>query len=106
MAMTLDDLVELPWTWQGPNRITDSSGTSFEYRIEELPDFFVLGASLGEARREAVPALRAFLQSYLESGEVPTLPNSTSLWRFVVPWRSPTSEVRQPIWEFVPTKGA
>ena len=93
--MKIDELVELPWTWEGPNHIREGGNETFEYRVKELPDFFVLGESPQEARREAVPALRAFLQSYLENGEVPPVPANATSWRFTVPWRIAGSEASQ-----------
>jgi predicted RNase H-like HicB family nuclease len=83
MRPTTDQLLELPWTWEGPLEGTEDGVTYFEYRIRELPDFFVAGETLEEADRERIPALRAFLESYVEDGEVPPLPAPT--WR-VLAW--------------------
>ncbi len=69
----LEGLVRQPWTWVGPRRIDDES-PYYELRILELPDFFVAGDTPEETLAEAEEALRAFLESYVAEGELPTLP--------------------------------
>lgn len=81
--MTLDDMVALPWSWEGPREVQDDGNTYFELVIRELPDFFVAGKSRDEVLAEAVPALTEFLRSYLDNHEVPPLPDSRN-WRFSV----------------------
>jgi hypothetical protein len=73
--MTLRDLLLLPWTWSDPTFVPDPDGAYWELRIRELPDFFVAAAGRDEVVEEAPRALAAFLQSYLDHGQVPPLPN-------------------------------
>jgi predicted RNase H-like HicB family nuclease len=63
-----------PWSWVGPSRHRDARGTYYEMRIRELSDFFVAGRTRNEVVTEAAAALRAFLSSYVEAGEVPPMP--------------------------------
>ena len=73
--MELNKLTHLPWGWQGPTEVRQPGTASyFEIRIRELPDFFVAGATREEALAQSGPALRAFLQSYVDNGEIPPLP--------------------------------
>lgn len=73
--MKLGELTRLGWTWQGPVEVQDPvTGPHFEIRIRELPEYFAAGATREEAMVAAVPALRAFLQSYLDNGEQPPMP--------------------------------
>jgi predicted RNase H-like HicB family nuclease len=79
--MNIDDLMMLPWTWQGPRPVAEGDEiTHYELRVAELPDFFVAGESAKEAREEAAPALRAFLESYLEAGDLPPMPTRPDHW--------------------------
>jgi predicted RNase H-like HicB family nuclease len=79
--MTIDELMALPWTWQGPALVQDEGEAPYyELRVAELPDFFVIGQTAEEARAESSPALRAFLSSYVEVGEEPTLPKRAGIW--------------------------
>lgn len=73
--MTLDELMLLPWTLQGPTYVPDPDGAYWELRIEELPEFFVAAAGPGELMEETPHALATYLQSYLERGQMPPLPN-------------------------------
>jgi predicted RNase H-like HicB family nuclease len=73
-------LAALPWSWQGPSPLPADEGPGFELRITELPDFFVAGATKEETLREAVPALVAFLESYVQGGQQPPLPAEPALW--------------------------
>src|SRR5262245_25595879 len=84
--MTLEQLLKQPWTWEGPRRGTESGETFFEYRIRELPDFFVAGETPEEADRERIPALRAFLESYVDNGEMPPLPAVVAAAGFFLIW--------------------
>jgi len=81
--MTLDEMVGLPWTWDGPRRVLEGDQAHYELAIKELPDFFVAGTTREDALAEAAPALRAFLQSYLEHDETPPLPDR-HVWRITV----------------------
>ena len=79
--MNLEQLMALPWTWQGPRRVeADNEVPFYELRVAELPDFFVAAATSEAARMEASPALRAFLRSYLDVGETPPLPKRRRHW--------------------------
>lgn len=80
--MTMADLLRLSWGWSGP-ALAEEPGCDphFELRIAELPDFFVAGRSREEVLAASQPALKAFLQSYLDHGEEPPLPaNQTPSW--------------------------
>jgi len=80
---TIDELVRLPWTWQGPTLRKEDDAEYWELRIAELRDFFVAGETRDEVVWEALPALRGFLDSYLSNGELPPLPQPTS-WRLYI----------------------
>jgi predicted RNase H-like HicB family nuclease len=84
-AWTLDELMDLPWTWQGPREVRDD-GTHWEIQVAELPDFFVAGESYDEVLRELPTALRAFLASYLDRGETPPIPKHPEWWRVMKVW--------------------
>jgi len=75
--MTVEELLAYPWTWQGPFRVVDGGQQHWEMRVAELPGFFVAGETGDDVRREAIEALRAYLESFLESGD--QLP-FTSAW--------------------------
>lgn len=91
--MTLEELVELPWTWRGPQEVADEAGTCYTLLIDELPDFMVAADTAQEVQVEAASALREFLRSYLENGEVPPLPETQEpKWRFHVPGRPMRAE--------------
>lgn len=62
--MVYEVLLGRPWGWVGPVEVTDEGATHFELRIRDLPDFFVAGVSRADVLNEALPALRAFLDSY------------------------------------------
>ncbi len=99
--MTLDEMMGLAWGWMGPAEVHESGGTPhFEIRIRELPDFFVAGRSREEALAGSRPALRAFLQSYLDHGEAPPLPaRRTVSWvvrRATMPLQRAIPRVRRP----------
>jgi len=46
----------------------------WEIRVEELPEFFVAGETRDEVLREYLPALEAYLDSFIEAKELPPLP--------------------------------
>ena len=73
--MTLGDMLHFPWSWEGPIEAQEpGEDPHFEIRVKELPDFFVAGKTREEALANCLPALRAFLQSYIDAGEEPPLP--------------------------------
>jgi hypothetical protein len=74
-AMSLDDMLQLSWTWDGPRRVESTEdGSYYEIRVKELPEFFVAGATADEVIAGSLPALRSFLQSFIDHGEQPPLP--------------------------------
>jgi predicted RNase H-like HicB family nuclease len=77
--MTIDDLLAQRWAVQGPKEHTDEHGNKhWEIRVAELPDFFVAGETIDEARDEYMPALRAFLEAVLGEGDAIQLPQNPS----------------------------
>lgn len=70
----VDELEARSWTWVGPTVREDEGRRSFEMRIRELPDFFVAAETREGVLQEKEEALRAFLLSYLDRGELPPLP--------------------------------
>jgi predicted RNase H-like HicB family nuclease len=75
LRLPLADLMHLPWGWQGPTEVREPGEEPyFEIRIRELPDYFVAGRTREEVLTACAPALRAFLQSYLDADEMPPLP--------------------------------
>src|SRR4051812_15803250 len=73
--LTIDEMMRLRWGWQGPVQVRETGGdTYFEIRIAELPEFFVAGATREEVLSGAGPALRSFLQTYLDAGDPLPLP--------------------------------
>lgn len=84
MAYTLEQLLRLPWTYQGPRQTGEGEDSCWELRIAELPGFLVAGFTRDEVLVELFPALRTFLESYLEHNEVPPLPADPDLWRMVL----------------------
>jgi predicted RNase H-like HicB family nuclease len=79
--MTAAQMALLRWTFDGPHfRQPRLDETYFELRVKELPDFVVLGESVEEVLAEVTPALEAFLQSYLDAGEQPPLPEHRHVW--------------------------
>lgn len=87
--MTVDDVVRLPWAWREPRLVEEDGQAHLEMRIDDLPEFFVAGATEEEVRAEAEPALRAYLASYLENGEVPPLPRNFAVaWNLHIPYQA------------------
>lgn len=78
--MTINELMRARWSVRGPRRVVDGETAHWEIRVDELPDFFVAAESPDEALDEYLPALKAFLESYLEAGEQPTLPPAPKTW--------------------------
>ena len=74
--MTVDQMMGLRWGWQGPLEIREpDEDPYFEIRIRELPEFFVAGRTREEVLSGSGPALRSFLQSYVDAGDQPPLPD-------------------------------
>jgi predicted RNase H-like HicB family nuclease len=73
--VTAQLMVALPWAWVGPTKENDEHGNAwYELRVEELPEFFVAADSEVAAIAEAGAALEAFLDAYLQQGDMPPLP--------------------------------
>jgi predicted RNase H-like HicB family nuclease len=73
-------MMRLRWGWQGPTEVREpNEDPFFEIRIRELPDFFVAGKTREEVLVASAPALRAFLESYTDAGEMPPLPEDRQL---------------------------
>jgi predicted RNase H-like HicB family nuclease len=79
--LSLGQLVRLPWTFQGPSRDPDGG---FVIRIGELPGFVVAAETRHQVFEDLRPALKAFLASYTEHGETPTLPSNRDAWRMTL----------------------
>jgi predicted RNase H-like HicB family nuclease len=80
--MNLVDLfLSLPWTVLASQETYDEE-TFTELTVEELPGFLVAGESDEEAEEAFWPALRLFLESYIEDGELPPLPATLELVAF------------------------
>ena len=78
--MTVNQMMGLRWGWQGPREIREpDSDPYFEIRIRELPEFFVAGHTREEVLSGSGPALRAFLQSYVDAGDQPPLPDDRQI---------------------------
>jgi len=93
--MTLEQLLLLPWTWDGPTVVHDPEGIYWEVRIQELPEFFVAAPTENELREELVPALAAFLRSYIDRGQEPPRPNpGRREWVFMINGRPVGVEAR------------
>lgn len=100
--LTLEEMLSLPWNWQGPKHISEQDGSEhYEMRIGELPDFFLAGTSEKEVLDELLPALRAYLQSHIARGETVPSPAAMGTWQFVVlrkrPVASETASVYAPL---------
>lgn len=97
-GLSINEMTRLPWTWEGPLKVLEDGATHYELRIRELPDFFLAAESESELMRELKPAMRAFLQSYLERGEQPPLPEPGTWEMFPVRvGRAPETLPRPPI---------
>jgi predicted RNase H-like HicB family nuclease len=82
--MSVEELLNLRWSWQGPERKEVDGDVYYEATIAELPDFFVAGETQNEVVSEMKPALRAYLESFIEHGDpLPGMPDV--LWRFSSP---------------------
>ena len=87
--MTIKELMAQRWTVRGPRHIPEEGGAGhWEMLVEELPDFFVAAESKEQVADEYLPALQAFLESYVDAGETPALPRHGH-WQMSVPRRRP-----------------
>lgn len=81
-GLKIGALMRASWTVRGPVRVLGpDGGEHWELRVDELPDFLVAAATREEALNEYLPALQAFLESYLDAGEQPPLPIQ-QVWSF------------------------
>lgn len=64
-------LVRCPWTQRRTQHDTDQERPYWMLRIDEMPDFMLACDTAEALARETPDALRAFLGSYIESGEMP-----------------------------------
>jgi predicted RNase H-like HicB family nuclease len=93
--MTIEELLLLPWSWTEPKRNVTDGVEQWVRTIKELPEFFVAAASREELDEESVPALAAYLQSYLERGQEPPAPNPGRRdWVFLVNGQPLTARAR------------
>lgn len=69
----------LPWTIQREEH--DDDGRYIVLKVAELPGFVVASDNEAELEEMFWPALRAFLNSYLQRGETPPLPRAARLAR-------------------------
>ena len=76
--MPIDQLVRLPWSFEGP--VADPDG-GFVIRIAELPGLVVAAETRDQVLVDLRLALRAFLESYTEFGETPPLPADLDGWQ-------------------------
>lgn len=96
-VMTVSEMLAQPWNWQGPKHVADQDGTAhYEMRIAELPDFFVACRTRDEVFAELLPALEAYLHSFIDRGETVPRPVASGTWQFVLPQR-PQTEVDKPV---------
>lgn len=72
--MSLADYLRMPWTVRRSVHCDD--GEYVALHIDELPGFVVASADENELEQLFWEALPAFLNSYLEEGETPPLPNA------------------------------
>ncbi len=79
--MKIETLVKLPWTWLGPQKVTEEGMTYWVSTIAELDGFVVAGETLEEVERDRRNALEEFLLSYLEQDQIPPLPG----WKLTMP---------------------
>jgi predicted RNase H-like HicB family nuclease len=80
--LDVTELARLPWGWQGPRRVMEDGATHYELRIRELPDFFLAARTEEELMRELKPALRSYLQTYLDRNEDPPMPERLT-WQMI-----------------------
>ena len=66
--LTLDELVQLPWTRRGPLKDSQAGEEFYKITIDELPAFVVVGSTPYEVITNADRTLRVFLSSRVENG--------------------------------------
>ena len=64
--LTLDELVQLPWTRRGPVKDSQAGEEFYKITIDELPAFVVVGSTPYEVITNADRTLRVFLASRQE----------------------------------------
>lgn len=74
--MNLADLMQLPWTVVVERRNDD--GEYFVARVTELPGLIAVGENEAELEAALEDALSSHLKSYIQDGETPPLPVSSS----------------------------
>ncbi len=73
IQLTLDELVQLPWTRRGPVKDSQAGEEFYKITIDELPAFVVVGSTPYEVITNADRTLRVFLSSRQENGlPIPT----------------------------------
>ncbi len=72
--MTIDELVEQPWTWCGPNETIEAGEQCYKMTIEELPGFVAVGATRYEVIHNLFSILRVFLKASVADGVEIRLP--------------------------------
>jgi hypothetical protein len=90
MSPTLETLLRMPWTIQGPTECYLGYQHWYEIRVAELSDFFVAGATWDECANGYLDALESFLASYTEHGETPPV-SPAVLWRWLGLLTSPAA---------------
>jgi predicted RNase H-like HicB family nuclease len=72
--MTIAKYLRMPWTIE--RSVHDDDGDYLALHVRELPGFVVAARDEDELERLFWEALPAFLESYLEDGEEPPLPEA------------------------------
>lgn len=72
----LEYYVSLPWTIRRSVDEREGCRTELILEIEELPGFVLAEHTEAELLAHYRPALECFLESYLEDGEVPPVPEA------------------------------
>ena len=91
----LEFFLSLPWTIKREEH--DDDGRYIALTIEELPGFVLASESEEELEAMFWPALRAFLQSYIQHGEQPPVP-ALARKRMAASSTPPTDPVREIEW--------
>ncbi len=82
--LTLDQLVALGWTFQGPDEVTYDGETFYELRVKELPGFVVSNPEHDQVLAELNDALWTHLNAIRQAGRQPTVPENFP-WQTTVP---------------------
>lgn len=101
-GMSLQEMLTLPWTWHGPERVVDADGARWELTIVELRDFYLVGKDKNDLLRQAFPALVAYLKSYSDRGQNPPVPKRLRSWQVTPPQRGKSPRVAEPAPELQP----